>query len=52
MNSNAVVPLVIFVFVFLIWIVKSINILQEYERGVVFRLGRVRKNALSPNSYR
>jgi len=48
MNSNAVVPLVIFVFVFLIWIVKSINILQEYERGVVFRLGRVRKNARGP----
>jgi regulator of protease activity HflC (stomatin/prohibitin superfamily) len=27
--------------VFLIWIIKCLNILREYERGVVFRLGRV-----------
>lgn len=48
MNSNTVVPLVIVGFLFLIWIVKSINILPEYERGVVFRLGRVRRNARGP----
>jgi len=48
MNSNTVVPLVIVGFVLLIWTVKSINILPEYERGVVFRLGLVRKNARGP----
>ena len=35
-------PLVVFVlFVFLVWIFKCLNILREYERAVVFRLGRV-----------
>jgi len=35
-------PLVlIVVFVVLIWVIKSLNILREYERAVVFRLGRV-----------
>jgi regulator of protease activity HflC (stomatin/prohibitin superfamily) len=29
------------VFIILIWIIKSLNILREYERAVVFRLGRV-----------
>jgi regulator of protease activity HflC (stomatin/prohibitin superfamily) len=29
------------VFIILIWIIKCLNILREYERAVVFRLGRV-----------
>src|SRR5580692_7130175 len=33
--------LLVVVFVLLIWIVKCLNILREYERAVVFRLGRV-----------
>ena len=28
-------------FIFFIWIVKCLNVLREYERAVVFRLGRV-----------
>jgi regulator of protease activity HflC (stomatin/prohibitin superfamily) len=33
--------LLILVLVFAIWIIKCLNILREYERAVVFRLGRV-----------
>ncbi len=29
------------VFIFLVWIIKCLNIIREYERVVVFRLGRV-----------
>jgi regulator of protease activity HflC (stomatin/prohibitin superfamily) len=29
------------VFIFLVWIIKCINILNEWEKGVVLRLGRV-----------
>ncbi len=32
---------VVAVLIFLIWIFKCLNILREYERAVVFRLGRV-----------
>lgn len=41
-------PFVIFVVVVLIYLLSSINILKEYERGVVFRLGRVREHAKGP----
>lgn len=38
----------VFVIIFLIWIIKCLNILREYERGVVFRLGRVLSNEKGP----
>jgi regulator of protease activity HflC (stomatin/prohibitin superfamily) len=41
-------PFVIFVVVVLIYLLSAINILKEYERGVVFRLGRVREHAKGP----
>lgn len=34
--------------IFLIWLFNSINILREYERGVVFRLGRLLPDAKGP----
>jgi regulator of protease activity HflC (stomatin/prohibitin superfamily) len=34
--------------IFLIWLFNSVNILREYERGVVFRLGRLLPNAKGP----
>jgi regulator of protease activity HflC (stomatin/prohibitin superfamily) len=34
-------PLVIAFFIFLVWIIKCINILNEWEKAVVLRLGRV-----------
>jgi regulator of protease activity HflC (stomatin/prohibitin superfamily) len=42
-----IVPTVIVLFV-VIWIFKSINILNQYERAVVFRLGRVLGRAKGP----
>jgi regulator of protease activity HflC (stomatin/prohibitin superfamily) len=33
--------LLVIAFIILIWIIKSLNVLREYERAVVFRLGRV-----------
>ena len=43
MSSSAALPLAIIVIVFLIWLFNCLNILREYERAVVFRLGRVLK---------
>ena len=39
MDSNTFALVV--AFIILIWIIKCLNILREYERAVVFRLGRV-----------
>jgi regulator of protease activity HflC (stomatin/prohibitin superfamily) len=36
------------VLVFVIWLFNSINVLREYERGVVFRLGRLLPEAKGP----
>ena len=35
------VPTLIFVAIVVLYLVNSIKILREYERGVIFRLGRV-----------
>ncbi len=48
MNSNAALPLAIIAIVFLIWLFNCLNILREYERAVVFRLGRVLKKEKGP----
>ncbi len=36
------------IFLFVIWLLMSIRILNEYERGVIFRLGRVLPSAKGP----
>ena len=37
-------PIVGFILlVFFFWFVRCVNILREYERGVIFRLGRTRE---------
>jgi regulator of protease activity HflC (stomatin/prohibitin superfamily) len=49
METWVVVLIVIAVIALIIWgIVSMIHVLQEYERGVVFRLGRVRGRAKGP----
>jgi regulator of protease activity HflC (stomatin/prohibitin superfamily) len=48
MNSNAALPLAIIAIVFLVWLFNCLNILREYERAVVFRLGRVLKKEKGP----
>ena len=32
---------VFFILVVVLWLINSINVLREYERGVIFRLGRL-----------
>jgi regulator of protease activity HflC (stomatin/prohibitin superfamily) len=40
-NPNAILPVIIVIFFVLVVIWNSIKILREYERGVIFRLGRL-----------
>ena len=48
MNPIAVPPLVILIVIALLWVFKCVYVLREYERGVVFRLGRVQKQEKGP----
>jgi regulator of protease activity HflC (stomatin/prohibitin superfamily) len=48
MNPNAALPIAFVGLVFLVWLFNCLNILREYERGVVFRLGRVLKREKGP----
>ncbi|HWF87121.1 MAG TPA: SPFH domain-containing protein, partial [Vicinamibacterales bacterium] len=41
-------PTAIVVFIVLIWLFNCLNIMREYERAVVFRLGRVLKREKGP----
>jgi regulator of protease activity HflC (stomatin/prohibitin superfamily) len=48
MSPGEFVPVVFVVFIILVWILKSVNVLNEYERAVIFRLGRVLSRAKGP----
>jgi regulator of protease activity HflC (stomatin/prohibitin superfamily) len=48
MSPNILLPAAIIIFLVLTWIGKSFNILKEYERAVIFRLGRVLGKAKGP----
>jgi regulator of protease activity HflC (stomatin/prohibitin superfamily) len=41
-------PTLIVIVILVLYIISSIKILREYERGVIFRLGRVREAAKGP----
>src|ERR1700730_12240469 len=41
-------PLLFAIVIVFLYLVNSIKILKEYERGVIFRLGRVRDAAAGP----
>ncbi len=41
-------PILFAVVIVLLYIVNALNILKEYERGVIFRLGRVKEAAKGP----
>ena len=47
MNDLSPVAL-IFVIIVAIWLLNAIKILREYERGVIFRLGRLLPEAKGP----
>src|SRR5881398_3438624 len=40
--------LLVVVVIFLIWLFNSLNVLREYERGVIFRVGRLLADAKGP----
>src|SRR3984885_10654854 len=48
MPNDVLVPIAIPVCIFLVWLFNCLNILREYERAVVFRLGRVLKREKGP----
>ena len=48
MIGGGVGVIAIVAFVILIWMFKCLNIMREYERAVVFRLGRVLKRPKGP----
>jgi len=48
MDPNAAVPMAIVVVIVGIWLFNCLNIMREYERAVVFRLGRVLKSEKGP----
>src|SRR5450759_3496072 len=48
MNAIALPAIAILVFVFFVWLFNCLNIMREYERAVVFRLGRVLKKEKGP----
>lgn len=48
MSAEVAVPIAIVVLIILIWVFNCLNIMREYERAVVFRLGRVLKNPKGP----
>ena len=42
------IPFLVVVVIFGLYLINSIKILREYERGVIFRLGRLLENAKGP----
>ena len=48
MDSSLIYPAAIVVAILLIWLFNCLNVLREYERAVVFRMGRVLKNEKGP----
>src|SRR6202158_6461089 len=48
MPTDVLLPIAIPLVIFLVWLFKCLNIMREYERAVVFRLGRVLKREKGP----
>ena len=48
MTGLITAPLLTLILVFVLWLISSIKILNEYERGVIFRLGRLLSRAKGP----
>lgn len=48
MSTDGATALGIILFLVFIWILKCLNIIREYDRAVVFRLGHVLKKAKGP----
>src|SRR6266705_4107391 len=48
MTGDVLLPFAIPIVIFLVWLFNCLNIMREYERAVVFRLGRVLKHEKGP----
>jgi len=48
MIPNVLLATAIAIFIILVWLSRSINVLREYERAVVFRLGRLVEHEKGP----
>jgi regulator of protease activity HflC (stomatin/prohibitin superfamily) len=48
MTSDLLLPIAIPIAIVLLWLFNCLNIMREYERAVVFRLGRVLKREKGP----
>src|SRR5580765_3962535 len=48
MTLDVLLPIAIPIFIVLLWLFNCLNIMREYERAVVFRLGRVLKKEKGP----
>ena len=48
MTNDVLLPIALLTVVFLVWLFNCLNIMREYERAVVFRLGRVLKKEKGP----
>src|ERR1700720_3671032 len=48
MPNDVLFPIAIPIVIFLVWLFNCLNIMREYERAVVFRLGRVLKHEKGP----
>src|ERR1700680_615149 len=48
MTSDVLLPIAIPIVIVLVWLFNCLNIMREYERAVVFRLGRVLKKEKGP----
>src|SRR3989441_3603888 len=48
MSEDVLLPIAIPIVILLIWLFNCLNIMREYERAVVFRLGRVLKREKGP----
>ena len=49
--SDVNMPILIFVAIVVLYLLNSIKILREYERGVIFRLGRALPSAQRPRHH-
>ena len=48
MPNDVLLPIAVPIVIFLVWLFNCLNIMREYERAVVFRLGRVLKHEKGP----
>ena len=49
--SDMLSPLLVFIAIVVLYVLNSIKILREYERGVIFRLGRALTHAQGPGHH-